>query len=119
MDNTANYIFGIDVTRNDITATEVRDALIPCFAAAHRLALEEQENPVDLSPRVFDGMSLSNAEAVIRKFFTEVGADYDHPTKKNLEDVVLKLAEYSKSFRSDEIIRQNKQEMGRLIERLG
>ncbi|HXK37571.1 MAG TPA: hypothetical protein VJ579_00685 [Candidatus Paceibacterota bacterium] len=118
MDNTANFIFGIDVTRNDITPTEVRDALIPCFAAAHRMALLEQEKPGNLSPREFDGMSLANAELVIKKFFYELGADYDHPTKKNLEDVILKLAEYSKNFRSDAVIKQNKQEMWRLIDRL-
>lgn len=118
MDNSANFIFGIDVTRNDITPIEVRDALIPCFAAAHRMALMEQEKPEDLSPRAFDGMSLANAEVVVKKFFYEIGADYDHPTKKNLEDVIMKLAEYSKNFRSDEIIKKNKQEMWKLIDRL-
>jgi hypothetical protein len=118
MDSQANIIFGVDVTRNDITATEVRDALIPCFAAAHRMALLEQERPEDLSPRVFDGMSLANAEVVIKKFFFEIGADYNHPTKKNLEDVMLKLAEYSKNFRREVVVKQNMDEMGRLLERL-
>lgn len=118
MDSQANILFGIDVTRNDITATEVRDALIPCFAAAHHMALMEQEKPEDLSPRLFNGMSLANAELVIKKFFFEIGADYDHPTKKNLQDVMLKLAEYSKNFRSEEVIRQNMEEIGKLVGRL-
>jgi hypothetical protein len=82
------------------------------------LAQTEHDHPGDLSPRVFDGMSLSDAEAIVKKFFYEVGADYEHPTKKNLEDVILKLAEYSKNFRSDAVIKQNKQEMWRLIDRL-
>lgn len=118
MDSQENIIFGIDITRNDITATEVRDALIPCFAAAHHMALMEQEKPEELSPRDFNGMSLANAEVVIKKFFFEIGADYDHPTKKNLEDVLLKLAEYAKNFRGDEVIKQNADEMGKLVGRL-
>jgi hypothetical protein len=118
MDNSNNIIFGIDVTRNDITATEVRDALIPCFAAAHHMSQLEQERPENLSPRAFDGMSIEDAEKTVRKTFFDIGADYDHPTKKNLEDVIMKLAEYSKNFRSEKIIKESKQEMWRLIDRL-
>lgn len=118
MDNMSNYIFGIDVTRNNITATEVRDALIPCFAAAQQVALMQDEKPTNLSPGESEHMGLANAEAVVKKFFFEVGGDYDRPTKRNIEDVIAKLAEYSKNFRNDDIVNKSREEMLRLVERL-
>jgi uncharacterized protein YpuA (DUF1002 family) len=59
-----------------------------------------------------------NIELLIIGKFKEVGADFDNPTKESLQSVIDKLAEFAKSFRKPEMIKEHYEQIQSLINKL-
>ncbi len=80
------------------TATQVRDAIVDCFAKVHKEVLLSQGVPED------------QLKQAVMKMLTDMsqklGDDIKRPTKKSLQKLVNALAKFSGSFRSNDIIAQ-------------
>lgn len=112
-------LYGLDVHDENLTAAQVRDALVKCFVSAHGEILESlKEYGSFSSNEEFEKFKGIDAELLIRNFFKEAGGDYEQPDKKSLLAVVDKLAEYSKNFRSEEIIRKHSGQIKVFINKL-
>ena len=55
---------------------------------------------------------------VVQKAFSDIGGDYNNPTKESLQKIVSVLKAYSKNFRSDDIVDKHAFEIGELIDLL-
>ncbi len=86
----------------------VRDALVNCFYEAHCADTELVQD--EITGREY-------CLAIIKKDFDELGVDFDNPTKEGIFKVINKLAEFSKNFRSQEVINKHKQEIINLLEK--
>lgn len=100
-----SIIYGID-TSKPVTPFNARDCLITCFTSAHGGAAQLSES---------DDVKNQYIENIVKKFFIEVGGDFDHPTKESLIKVLEKLKEFSLNFRSAELVEQHVQEIMTLI----
>lgn len=95
---------------DEITPITVRDALVSCFHEAHCAdtgleANTETDNQYCLS--------------IVKKAFADAGGNFDNPTKEEIIKVVGLLAEFSKNFRSQEIIAKHQQQIMELLKQLG
>lgn len=92
------------------TALEVRDLLIQCFADSHQQ---------DTSMSFQDNAGAYNyCCEIVKKFFDDSHADFNHPTKQSLIQVMDALADFSHHFRSDEVITKNYQKMSIIVNNL-
>ena len=98
-------VYGVDISK-PITPIMVRDALTQCFIAAHTESLE-----IDGQTDVSESMITLN----IQDAFAKTGGDYENPTKESLLDAMMHLKEFSKKFRSPEIIANHFQAMQELV----
>lgn len=111
-------IYGID-TEKPVSAKDVRDAIVECFALAHSEALSDLKNYSEDIPDVtFEDIKLMNVRQMIRNYFEKVGGDYDAPTKDSILKVVGELKEFAKNFRDQSIIEKHFGEIKTLIEKL-
>lgn len=101
--------YGIDLSKK-VTPLMVRDALINCFFRAHC-----EDTGVDLDDK---SSNREYCKTIITKAFDEVDGNFNDPTKKDVLNVMSKLAEFSKGFRDPEIIKKHAKEMTALVERL-
>lgn len=108
-------IYGVDLS-GEITPIMVRDALLRCFSEAHKKTLEEGIE--DRSLENLKELSDMNAEILIKKYFQEVGGDFENPKKEDFFKVMDKLAEFARAFRAAEVIEKHYGEMMELVERL-
>lgn len=99
-------IFGVD-TEKDYTAKDVRDAIVRCFFQAHceDTGDEFQEQGVDEE----------YCKALVEKAFADAGGNFDEPTKEDLTIVINGLADFSKNFRDEELIKKHHAEISTLI----
>lgn len=85
-----------------ISLLDVRDALVNCFYEAHCADTELEQD--EMTGRDY-------CLSIVKKDFVEQGVDFDNPTKEGILKVINKLAEFSQSFRSQEVITKHKQEI--------
>lgn len=52
------------------------------------------------------------------KFFDKTGGDFNHPTKETIVKVLGELAEFSKNFRDQEVVKKHYQEIKELVDKL-
>lgn len=92
-----------------VTSQDVREAVINCFYNAHcaDTGLNEDES-----------VGRSYCASIVKKAFADQGADFEHPTKEGILKVVGTLAEFSKNFRSQEVIAKHQQEIQDLISKM-
>ena len=111
-------IYGVDPDKK-VTPVMVRDAIIRCFVLAHRDVLEKMKEYGDVgSKQEFEKTKKLDVEILIKKMFSEVGGDFDNPTRESIVKVCDKLAEFSKSFRRPEIIKRHYGEIMKLINKM-
>jgi len=114
----AKKIYGIDPCKA-INAKDVRDAVIKCFFEAHKKILDELEKMGDAeSKEDLEKIKKADTELMIKKYFEEVGGDFNNPTKKTIIAVCDKLAEFASNFRPPEEIKKHYQEIMILIDKL-
>ncbi len=106
-----NCVYGIDSDK-PFTARDVRDAIVRCFAEAHRAYFDRGLPEVPREDR------LLRAEAFLRATFDDINGDFDNPTKESLMAVINELAQLSLMFRSQKLIKKYFKEIKQLIERL-
>lgn len=94
---------------NKVTPIEVRDALVNCFYEAHCADTE-----LGADKKSSETYCLS----IVKKAFKDQGFDFDSPTKESIIKVVETLVNFSKSFRSQEVIAKHQQEIMDLVARL-
>ncbi len=112
------FVYDVNI-HESVTPEMVRDAVVKCFTAAHSEALEElREFTTVENQKEFDELKKASAEALIRQFFSEVGGDFDRPTKEAIMATLGKLAEFSEKFRSPEIVKKHKEALSVIIGKL-
>jgi hypothetical protein len=112
-------IFGVQ-TDKPYTAIQVRDALLACFIKAHEPAQKEQIK------EIIKGMNEVGAEKLVQvnieqnvyNAFRTTGGSFDAPTKASILKAMDALKEFSKQFRSTEVIERNYQDMLTLVKGL-
>ncbi len=97
-----------------LTPIEVKDALLKCFLAAHKEAVEEatfdMNIPEDKKVEVITGM--------VKKAFVDTKGDFDKPTKKSILAAMNQLKAIAKYFRNQDIIERHYSIMTKLIDKL-
>ncbi len=115
---TREKIYGVDLSK-EITPIMVRDAIIICFYEAHSKDLEQMKNQLNFKDeKEFEEFKKEDVEALIKLKFDEVGGDFNNPAKEMLIQVVMKLKDYAKFFRDEQIIEKHASEIMQLIDKL-
>lgn len=113
-----SIIYGVD-TAKSVSAHDVRDAIVLCFANAHSEALEDLRSYAEsVSREQFERMKIINVQQLIRGYFSDVGGDFENPTKESIIAVLGKLKEFAKNFRNQSIIDSHYKEIEILIQAL-
>jgi len=100
-------IYGLD-PNGSFTTIDVRDAIIRCFFQAHNKEIEKIFKDLCFQDeQQSKEFKQQHTELLIRTFFNDVNADFDHPTKQSLIDVVNKCKQFAQSFRDQTIIEEN------------
>lgn len=92
-----------------ITPIDVREALVNCFYQAHCS---------DTGLEINEETGRRYCLIKVKEVFVKQGVDFENPTKEGLLKVVNDLAEFSKNFRSQEIIEQHKKQITDLLSQL-
>lgn len=101
-------IYGVDLD-GEITAIEVRDAIIKCFSEAHCLDTGLQE---DIPA------TKEYCKSIVKKAFDDTSGDFDNPDKEAILNVIEALAEFSSSFRDQDVIKKHMEEIMQLVDKL-
>ncbi len=109
-------IYGVN-TEQPVSPEDARDALVECFTGAHKSVLEQSMSGLaeEMSEKEVDAFEKLNVKQMIRNFFDEVGGDYEKPAKESIIAVCDKLAEFSKSFRDQQLITKHYGEIMQLV----
>lgn len=112
-------IYGVDNTQ-PFTTIDVRDAIIECFVQAHNEILDKDLKDFSqmMSQESYEGLKTMNIKKMIHGVFDELGEDFNNPSKEALIKVCDKLAEFSRQFRSPEIIKKHYNEIMGLVNKL-
>ncbi len=104
-----NIVHNIDLDK-PVTPAMARDAMVECFYEAHctDTGLDEGDPNVNRE-YILD---------VIKKATTDIGEDFENPTKKSLLKTVEKLKEFAKKFRDQSVIQKHAAEMVKIIEKI-
>lgn len=84
------------MNKDDVTPTDLKEALKECY--------------IDAS-----GGDKQMAINVLKKQFDEAGASWDDPTVSGIRDVMDRLADVTKNFRSEDVVKENYQKMMKLL----
>lgn len=104
-----DLIYGVDIGQN-VSPAQVRDALVECFNQAHCEMVELGEND--------EVVNKEYCKSVVKNAFSEVGGDFENPTKEKLIAVMGHLAKFSETFRKPEIIQKHSEEIMSLVNKL-
>jgi len=108
-------IYGVN-TDEQVTPIKVRDAIIRCFEEAHAEVLNAMRTYVHpKSEEEYEELKKLQVEALIRKYFGEIQADFENPKQEDLVKICDKLAEFAAHFRSQDIIKKHYDEIMKLI----
>ncbi|MFA6417311.1 MAG: hypothetical protein WCW61_03920 [Patescibacteria group bacterium] len=88
---------------------EVVKAITNCFYEAHCAATEIEGNELDLRQYCL---------SLVKGKFQEQGVDFDNPSKEGILKVINALGEFSKDFRSQEVIEKHKSEIIDLLNKI-
>jgi len=111
-------IYGIN-TDEPVNPHDVRDAIVSCFVAAHEEILNDLKNYAgDMPPEEFERIKLLNIQQLVRRYFKDVGGDFEEPTKEKILLVLEKLKEFASHFRNPEIIVKHYGEIMTLVQKL-
>lgn len=99
-------VYGLDLEK-EITPILVRDAITRCFIEAHR-----DDSGIE------DGESEEYCIEIVKKAFKETGGDFNYPSKESLVEVIKNLANFSKSFRNQELISKHYNQILEVINKL-
>lgn len=103
-------IYGVD-TEKPVTAEQVKEAIIKCFFEAHC-----SQSDLDIND---DSLNSDYCVQIVEKAFDETDGDFDHPSKNSLQAVIEWLADFSKSFRDQDLIKRHFGDIQKLVDRLG
>lgn len=103
-----SIVYGVDVSKK-FTANMVRDAIVECFYQAHCGSTEIFED---------EKMERDYCTRIVKKAFDETGGNYENSSKEDILKVMDYLADFSGSFRNKEIIKQHRDEIRQLVEKL-
>jgi hypothetical protein len=108
------------VSNNDLmflTPEKARDLLIECFFTAQKETFAGVKEKT--KKFVSDREIRTTVIAGVRAVFKEIGADFEHPKKKDLAQVVDILSAKAKSWGTPAgIIEHHKAEIGKVLEKL-
>lgn len=108
-------IYGVN-TDEEVTPLKVRDAIILCFKEAHVEVLSAMRSYVHpKSEEEYEELKKLQVEALIKKYFEEIKADFKNPKTEDLVKICDKLAEFAANFRSEDIIKKHYNEIAELI----
>lgn len=111
-------VYGVD-TSKPVSPHDVRDAIVLCFVAAHAEALDDlKEYAHEMKPEEFERIKVINVSQMIREFFTEVGGNFEDPTKESITKVVEKLKIFAGNFRQSDVISKHYREIIELVQAL-
>lgn len=114
----AERIYGVDISKK-ITPKIVRDAIIRCFALAHKEILdmmdEYTEWKSDEERKEFRNLRI---ELAIKNAFSQTKQDFDNPTKESLIKVISAMERYASQFRKPEVIKKHSAQIRRLINKI-
>ena len=116
--NSKQKVNSVNHPSKNIAPEQVRDEIVECFLEAHSDVLEDLENYQNMSKEDMEKIKRTDVETLIKNFFDEVGGDFNHPDKKSLIMVINRLADFSKKFRSAEIVEKNYKKLLDLINKL-
>ncbi|MBN1779150.1 MAG: hypothetical protein JW816_02955 [Candidatus Buchananbacteria bacterium] len=104
-----SIIYGID-DQKIITPLMVRDAMLECFYQAH----------CEASSLGIDDASVNReyCHEIVRKMFSNIGGNFDQPTKQDILKAIEALKTFSQSFRKPEIIKKHVVEIMKLVDKL-
>jgi len=92
-----------------VTPQDVRDAIINCFYEAHCADTGLGEDKPT---------GRQYCLSIVKRAFKEQVVDFDNPTKEGILKVLSSLAEFSKNFRSQEIIEKHKNQIISLLNQI-
>lgn len=98
----------VNINNNAKTPIEIRDAIIACFKEAHCHDTEMQDSEINDE----------YCYETVKSMFIKIGANFNNPTKEDLEKVVKVLAEFSINFRKPEVVEKHKGEIMDMINKL-
>lgn len=111
-------VYGVD-TSKPVSVIDVRDAIVLCFVSAHAEILAELKRyDMNLDTEEFERIKILNVQQMIRGFFSDVGGDFEAPTKEAIEKVLEKLKAFAAHFRNQEVISKHHRELIELVEAL-
>lgn len=111
-------IYCVD-TSQSVTPEMVRDATVECFIQAHSEVLDSMKEYHEFkSEEEFEDMKKLDVKLLIETKFKELNADFNHPTKEDIINVINKLAEYAANFRKPEIVKKHYDEILTLVNKL-
>jgi len=112
-------IYGADPSKS-ITPHKVRDAIIKCFKQAHGAETQNTlgEMAGDFGQEGLNKLTNANVESIVQKAFRETGGDFINPDKKSIIAAMDWLAEFSKSFRTPDVIEKHYNEIMQLVKKL-
>ncbi len=98
-----------------LDAVKARDLVINCFFEAQKETLSRAKQKVGMESTTDEEMKRTTA-AIVRVAFKEIGADFDHPTRKALEQVVQALAHKAEAWGTPEdIIEHHRAQLGAMF----
>jgi len=101
-------IYGCDLD-GKITSQDVVKALNECFYRAHC---------ADASLGGGEEIDRDYCESMIKKAFTQVGGDYNNPTKDSILKVMEYLQDFAKNFRDPSVIQKHASQIMKLVDKL-
>ena len=105
-------IYGVD-TEKEVTPSMVRDAMMTCFFEAHCA-----DTGLGTSDEAELSMNKTYCSREVKKLFGSCGANFENPTKDDIMKSLKSLAEFSKNFRDQEIIKKHYDQMMALVGKL-
>ena len=109
-------LYGVN-TDKPYSAYDVKNALVRCFIEAHREAQQKEIADITsgMSESSADKLTKANIEIIIRNAFKKIGGNFDNPTKESIIKVMDVLKDFSKRYRSPEVISKHYGELLGLV----
>lgn len=101
-------IYGVD-KGSEYGPKEVLQAVENCFVDAHKEVIDSFiSGPGEvLSEEDKEKIRKMDVHYMIKSFMEKVGADYDNPTKENLQSLIDQLKNFAENFRRPDIVEKN------------
>lgn len=92
-----------------VTTQDVREEIVDCFYEAHCADSEMGKD---------EKIARQYCASLVKKTFIGQGVDFEEPTKEGLIKVLNALADFSKEFRSQDIIEKHKKSILELLDKI-